>query len=365
MSKCIMLGVDVHDATLVVRMAEDAQAPETLRVENTTEGRRGLWRDVRERRERVGAARVVIAYEASAQGFGLCDEARAEGFDCYVLAPTKIAHSASHRRRKSDEHDAAVILDLLRGHLLAGNELPSVWVPDAQTREDREIVRARLDAAEKISALKAQVQTLLKRCSQRRPKATGKGWTNGFAAWLTGLAAAGSPLAHGARVALGSLLRQKSALEEESVRLDGEVAALAEQARYAEPAQAMKIKGVGLLTALVVLTEMGDLSRFENRKQVGAFLGLTPTSHESGEHDDCKGHITHQGPWRVRRALCQCAWSRIRTNAQEKAAYARIVAKNPKHKKIAVVAIMRRLAVLLWHLGREAQIKHGCFAEAA
>jgi len=364
-SKCIMLGVDVHDATLVVKMATDAQAPETLRVENNPDGRRRLWGEVRAARERMGAGRVVMAYEASAQGFGLCDEARGEGFECHVLAPTKIPRSPARGRQKNDDRDAQAILELLRGHLLAGNKLPAVWVPDAQTREDREIARARLDVSEKAGMIKAQIQMLLKRCSMRRPGGTGKGWTNAFVAWLTGLTNAGSPLAHGARVALASLLRQKSALDEEITRVDAELAALAEQARYAEPAWAMKVKGVGLLTTMVVLTEMGDLRRFTNRKQVGAFLGLAPSSHESGQVDDRKGHITHQGPWRVRRALCQCAWARIRSDAKEKAAYERVVAKNPKHKKIAVVAIMRRLAVQLWHLGREAQIKHGCFADAA
>ena len=308
----------------------------------------------------------MMAYEASCQGFGLYDEAGDEGFECHVLAPTKMARSASHRRRKTDEQDAQGILEIVRGHVLAGNVLPSVWVPDAQTREDREIVRSRLDVAEKVTVLKAQVQTLLKRHRARRPSATGRGWTDGFEAWLRGLAAPRSVLPYGARVALATLLRQKEALVEEIGRLDGEVAALAEQARYAEPARAlMGVKGVGLLTAMVVLTEMGDLSRFANRKQIGAYLGLVPSSDETGERGERKGHITHQGPWRVRRVLCQCTWSRVRTNPAEKAAYARIVARNPKHKKIAVVAMMRRLAVLLWHLGREAQKQHGCFSEAA
>jgi transposase len=366
MWKYIMLGIDVHDATLVIKMACDGEKPETLRYDNTPEGRRQLWSILSGVAKKHRGVRVIMAYEASCQGFGLYDEARDHGFECHVLAPTKIARSASHRRRKSDEQDAQGILEIVRGHVLAGNALPAVWVPDLQTREDREIVRSRLDVAEKVSALKAQVQTLLKRQGQRRSGATGKGWTNGFEAWLRGLTAPQSPLPHGARVALATLLRQKAALEEETARLDEEVAALSEQARYAEPVRALlRVKGVGLLTAMVVLTEMGDLSRFLNRKQIGAYLGLVPSSNETGESTDRKGHITHQGPWRVRRVLCQCTWSRVRTEPAERAAYERIAAKNPKHKKIAVVAMMRRLAVLLWHLGQDAQKRHGCFIAAA
>ena len=365
-SKYIMLGIDVHDATLVIKMATGTEKPETLRVGNAPRERQRLWKRLRERARELGAARVVMAYEASCQGYGLRDEACEKGFDCHVLAPTKIARSSSHRRRKTDEQDALRILEVVRGHILAGNRLPDVWVPDAQTREDREIVRARLDVAEKRTAVKAQIQTLLKRHGARRPKSAGKGWNAAFEAWLRGLTKPPSRLPYGARVALATLLRQKAALEEEIARLDDEVASLAEHARYAEPARALaSVKGVGLLTAMVVLTEMGDLSRFRNRKQIGAYLGLVPSSNESGERGDRKGHITHQGPWRVRRVLCQCTWSRVRTEPGEKAVYERIVAKNPKHKKIAVVAMMRRLGVLLWHLGRTAQERHGCFADAA
>ena len=114
-------------------------------------------------------------------------------------------------------------------------------------------------------------------------------------------------------------------------------------------------EGVGVLTAMVYLSELGDLRRFANRRQVGAFLGLVPSSDESGEAADRKGHITHQGPARVRKVLCQAVWSRLRCVASEREAYDRIVRRNPKHKKVAVVARMRALAIKLWHTGLAAQ----------
>ena len=57
---------------------------------------------------------------------------------------------------------------------------------------------------------------------------------------------------------------------------------------------------------------------------------------------------------RVRRTLCQASWASVRHDPQEQAAYARIVEKNPKKKKIAVVAAMRRLAIRMWHRGLHA-----------
>ena len=89
---------------------------------------------------------------------------------------------------------------------------------------------------------------------------------------------------------------------------------------------------------------------------------FAPSCQESGQIDDRKGHITHQGSPRVRHILCQAVWARVRTSPQTASVYERIVARNPKHKNIAVVAVMRRLAVKMWHIGREAQRAAGVFA---
>jgi transposase len=360
MRKVIMIGCDLHEESMILKIAEDRHVPETRTVKNTAAGRATMVGDLRRRAQAAGGARVIFAYEASGQGVGLYDQLTAAGIECYVLAPTKIARSPRGQKEKTDEKDALDLLELLRGHVLAGNRLPTVWIPDGQTRDDRELVRMRLDVGEKITALKAQVQSLLKRSGLRRGPGLGKGWTRAFRSWLQWeLTAKDSPLGIGGQAALASLLRQLAFLEEEAERLDKQVVALAWSPRYEARMRAVtKLSGVGVLTAIVFLTELGDLSRFANRRQIGAYLGLAPSSQESGEQSDRKGHITHQGSPRVRKVLCQAAWTRVRCNEQEKAIYERIKAKHPKKKKIAVVASMRRLAVRMWHLGRSEVESH-------
>jgi len=296
MKKYIMVGCDLHDETMLLKIAQGRGPAEKRLVENTPLGRRRMIRDL-QRRSKAAEAKAVFAYEASSAGFGLCDELTEAGIVCHVLAPTRIARSAQHRRRKTDERDADRILEILRGHLLAGNTLPAVWVPDRQTREDREILRGRLDVGEKLTALKTQVRTLLKRHSIRKPAGRSKNWTTAFEAWLRGLLGAQSPLTCGAKVALASLLRQRAALEEERARFDQEVLALSQTARYAEPARAMmQLQGVGLLTAMVFLTEMGDLNRFENRKQIGAYLGRPLRAMSRGRIPTAKGTSPIKAP---------------------------------------------------------------------
>jgi transposase len=357
MRKVIMIGCDLHEESMVLKIAEGRQTPDTRTVKNTASGRAAMIADLRGQAKAAGGARVIFVYEASGQGFGLYDQLAAAGIECHVLAPTKIARSPRGQKEKTDEKDALDLLELLRGHVLAGNRLPTVWIPDAQTRDDRELVRMRLDVGEKMTALKAQVQSLLKRCQLRRGPGLGKGWTKAFRGWLqrelaNPILASQSPLGLGGQAALASLLRQLQSLEEEEKRLDGQVAALACSPRYeARVREVTKLCGVGMLTAIVFLTEMGDLSRFANRRQIAAYLGLVPSSNESGQRNDRKGHITHQGSSRVRKVLCQAAWTRVRCHEEEKTIYERIKAKNPKKKKIAVVASMRRLAIRMWHLG--------------
>jgi len=359
MGHFIMCACDHHDKTLVLKLAEGTQASVKRVFSNDWEGRMAMQRELLDRSKAAGGAQIIFAYEASGQGFGLYDELTLAGMICHVLAPTRIARSPQHRRRKTDDRDAEQILELLRGHVLAGNALPRVWVPDRAIRDDRELIRVRLDAGEKLASLKAQVQSLLKRHGMRWT-GPGRSWTQKHRGWLKRLSQLDAVLderpdqswGRGAGLALSSLLRQIQSIEQEIETLNTEVQVLADTPRYASAVQAlMTIQGVGLLTAMVFLAEVGDLNRFSNRRQIAAYLGLVPSSNESGECGDRKGHITRQGSSRVRKVLCQAVWSAIRTDPKIKASYNKLVRRNPKVKKIAVVACMRRLSIRMWRRG--------------
>lgn len=360
MTNTIICGMDAHDNTLSNRIGVNRESPETKTVKNTQDGRQKLFQYLRALAQKNEEARIIVAYEASPLGFGIYDDCVEAGIECHILAPTKIQKAVNDRKRKYDERDAQRIFELLRAHVLAGNDLPDIWIPDHQTRDDREMVRSRVDAGKKLTALKTQVQMLLKRNKAVKPKDVGIAWTKTHRRWIEEL-----EMKKGARIALASFLRQIASLEEESKILDKEIERLSKTDRYRLPAEALivQIKGVGLLTAMVYLTEIGDMRRFNNRKKIGSYLGLVPSSNESGECNDRKGHITREGPARVRKVLCQATWVRVAHDEEEAGVYQRIVKKNPKHKKIAIVASMRRLGVLMWHIAWDAQVKAGVFKD--
>jgi transposase len=155
----------------MLKVAKGQEIPET-RLWKTRCGTGNGWSPICGRAKAANHARV-ICLRASAAGFGLYDQLRKP-----VLKPTcwpfKIPPRG--RRRKKPGKDALQLLELVRAFVLAGNPLPAVWVPDAQTRDDRELVRTRLDVSVKIGLLKNQVKSLLKRNQVRRP-AGRQGWT--------------------------------------------------------------------------------------------------------------------------------------------------------------------------------------------
>jgi transposase len=303
--------------------------------------------------ERKTGGRVWVTYEASGSGFRLADALGDEGFEVSVLAPTRLPVSAKSRTSKTDKRDVIRLHEVLRGHVLAGNELPSVWIPPAELRDDREIVRRRLDLKDQQTRVKNQIHGLLRRYGLKRPAEIKTNWTQKYLRWLDQVA---GDLGAGAGQLLRSLLREFSFFESETAELDRAVRELAETERYRDQARALtQIVGVGTLSAMVFLTELGDLERFPNRRALANYTGLTPRTYESGEDDDHKGHISKQGPARVRKILNQAAWSVVRCNGRQREWFQTRKSRGKSSKKL-ITAEMRRLAIYMWHVALDAKL---------
>ena len=353
MQNVIMIGCDLHDKNMLLKIAVNRDPAVQKVIENTALKRKQMIEELLAIAQQANAKEILFAYEASGLGYQLHDELRAAGIDCRVLAPTKMAQSRKQKSSKTDAKDAEQILEYVRAYKLAGNKLPEVTVPKAQQREDQEVVRAREDLSRKQTRLKAQIRALLKRNGVEKRAELGSSWTKMWRAHLDQLCKNG--LNPGARVALKTLLRQLQNVSEEIAICDAEVRKLAKTQRHRKQVKALTgLAGVGIFTALTFLTEMGDLKRFKNRRQVGSYAGLAPTSHESGKIDNRKGHITRQGPSRLRKVLCPAVWARVRSDPDEGACYARLKAKNAGKAKVGVVAVMRRLVIKMWHMAKTA-----------
>jgi transposase len=347
----IIVGIDMHVKNLVCEIGYGKNFPYKKVFPNDFAGHQALFYYIEHLKKDHKTEDVLIGYEASGLGYVLYDRAIAKGYRCSVLAPTELLRSATGFKKKTDKKDASYIYETLRGHVLAGNRLSNIWVPDKEFREDRDLVRTWFDVSEKITRVKIQVQTLLKKYGLKRPNDF-ESWSKDFINWVM---CERNKLGKGFQVSMDSLFRQLDFLNSECKLIEKEVKKLSQNKRYKQMCDALlEIKGVGLKTAMTFITEMGDMRRFQNRRQVGAYIGLVPSSFESGESSDRKGRITRNGPYRLRSILNQALWAHLRYNGEEKKCYERIIEKNPKRKKKAVVACMRRLAIRMWHVAHEA-----------
>ena len=349
MSKTTIVGCDLHSRSMLLRYAVDTAAPVQRSFRNDADGRAAMMHFLVGFARDQDCGRIVFVYEASGQGYGLHDQLTDCGIECYVLSPTHLPRTAKSKRNKTDAKDAQMLLEQARGFVLAGNKLPIVWTPPQALRDDRELVRCRLETAESLTRVKLQIFSFLKRHAIALPTwfQTNRGWTRAFASWLqaqaTQMPAVVGPV-------LSALVERTELLKQQITELNRHLRKLAKTPRYAAGCEALcELVGVGQLTAMTFLTEMGDLNRFSNRRQVAAYLGLCPSSFESGDVKDRKGHITRQGPSRVRKVLCQAAWAAIRMDTETHLKWERIRGGSSRRGKKAAVAIMRRLAIRMWH----------------
>lgn len=350
----IMIAIDMHVKTLVTALGCGKEKPYLRTYPNDFIGYQKLINEIEKMKGTYRGTDVLVAHEASGLGYMLHDLLVEHGYRCAVLAPTELERSATGYKKKTDKKDSYYLYEKVRGHVLAGNELHDIWIPDKELREDRDLVRTLFDLGKKVAQVKIQIQSLLRKNGIKRPEEIEESWTVAFYSWLDRHM---EKQCESYRMSLESLLRQLSFLEKERALIEKEVKKLSLKPRYRSLCeQLMGIQGVGLKTAMTFLTEIGSMSRFSNRRQLGAYIGLVPASFESGEASDRKGRITRNGPYRVRSILNQSIWVHLRFNGEEREIYDTIVKKNPKRKKKAVVACMRRLAVRMWHIARDLEL---------
>ena len=350
MSKIIMIGCDLHDRFMLLRYAVGTDQPQQFSYPNDAAGRRRMISRLESLAKKHHAKRIVFAYEASGLGYGLSDQLNDAGIECYVLSPTHLPKTPKSAKAKTDAKDAQMILEQVRGFVLAGNKLPVVWTPPQRLRDDRELVRARIDVGEELTRVKVKIASMFKRYPIGIASPTRSRWTKKFIAYVRAEVLPTIDLAVCAK--LECLLDRYEMFQREQGKLDKAIDQLAKTDRYKRPYRELrKLPGVGRLVAITFLTEMGDLTRFHNRREVAAYLGLCPSSHESGQTDNRKGRITRQGPARLRKVLCQAAWVSISRCEESAAAYHRIKQGQSKRTKKAIVALMRKLGIKMWHRG--------------
>src|SRR6266851_3824087 len=345
-NRSMFVGLDVHKETIDVSIAEGSRDGEVRHYGVIASDLEPLDKVVRALRAPGRCLHFV--YEAGPCGFGI------------------------HRR------DSQMLARLHRA-----GELRAIYVPDDADEAMRDLVRAREDAVVVGTQAKYRLKAFLLRQGRRYPGR--EGWTLPYRRWLTDVSFP-SAAQH---IALQEYRDAIAETEQRIDRLTEQLRQLAPTWRWAPVVAALQaLRGVSFITAVALVAELGDLTRFRHPRELMAYLGLVPSEYSSGPQVR-RGAITKAGNPHVRRLLAEAAWAyqgipRIgrqhayRQEALPKvvcdiawkaqlrltARFKRLVARGKAKPKVAT-AIARELSGFIWAIAQEvspAAVRFGTWA---
>ena len=359
------VGLDVHAQSIAVAVCEGTEVMDLGVIPHDVS-------KVLKKLRKLGGPEVLqVVYEAGPTGYALCRRLHAEGYRCQVIAPTLVPEMAGDRV-KTDRRDAAKL-----ARLSAAGLLTPVYVPDASMEALRDLVRCRESSKSDELRARHRLSKFLLRHGRQKPKDIKKNWTLKHLTWLGQQKF--EELAQ--ELTFQDLLHQVEHQRSRVDYLDQKISELVERLPDSSRAvvnalQAMR--GIALLTAVTVVTEVGDLSRFSHPTQLMAYAGLVPREHSSGTQIR-RGAITKTGNAHLRRALGESAWAyrfaprvsyelKVRQrstsphiqslawNAQRRLhyRYKHLLAAG-KHQNKVMGAVARELLGFIWHIGIEAE----------
>jgi transposase len=295
MSNVRFIGLDVHAETIAVAVAEPDGAVRALGViPNRPESIRRLIK-------KLGPTdQLRVCYEAGPTGYVLYWQLTGLGVKCEVVAPTLVPVKAGDRV-KTDRRDA---LKLARSY--RSGDLTAVWVPDAAHEALRDVVRARESAKKDQLHARNRLGKFLLR-QGRRPPTGMHAWTQAHLAWVKTV-----HFEHAAQeTTLLDYLHEVEHMVERVARLeraiDDAVKTAPERMRAViEALQALR--GIAQVSAVTIVAEVGELSRFPNASQLMGYSGAVGSEHTTGERTR-RGAITKTGNAHLRRIVIEAAWA--------------------------------------------------------
>jgi transposase len=294
-STTLYVGMDVHKESIAVASVAQDHGAEVVFLGSI--GTRQCDIDQLIRKMQSKAAHLVFVYEAGPCGYWLYRYLTKKGHICWVVAPSLIPKKAGDRV-KTDRRDAIQLARLMRS-----GDLTPIYIPSVEDEAIRDLSRAREDAIRDLKAAKVRLKAFLLRHDIRY---TGRAtWGSAHLRWLSEVICA-TPAQ---QIVFQEYVRAVNEHAERLQRLEQELCEQVTTWRLAPVVEALQaLRGVQFTVAVTIVAELGDLTRFDNPRQLMSYLGLIPSEYSSGERRH-QSSITKAGNSHARRALIEGAWA--------------------------------------------------------
>ena len=318
----IFVGLDVHKTNWKVhirlsggRTLEFSQNPEAA----------GLIRTLN---NKFPKATFKVAYEAGFCGFGICRYLKAEGIDCIVANAADIPASEKDRKRKDDKRDARKIsLELSKG------TLEGIYIPETEIERVRALVRLRATFVKEQTAAINRLKHFLHCYGIVIDEKVGR-ISNRILEKLEAFKGESGV----EKKTLKLLIRdykEKRALVLEATK---DLRELSQSEGLNKTQTLLKsVDGVGLITAMVVQTEIMDIKRFKNNDRLKGFIGLVPDISNSNDRTRVLG-MTRRANQHLRAVLIEASWTAIRKDTALLKLYQQYSLRMNKNKAIIRIA---------------------------
>lgn len=292
---------------------------------------------------------MSICYEASC-GYGTLHEKLAPLAKRVVVAHPGQLRLIYKTKRKNNRVDAAKLAKLLYLDVV-----PTVHVPNLDVRQWRGLIEFRRRMVSRRTSLKNQIKALLRGLNIAVPQDLCRLrslWSRKGIAWLRQL--------DETQLLRGVDALRRDLMTEELLEVNGKIKRVEIElgkiaARHPGVQLLMTIPGVGIRTAESVMAYIDDINRFERMSSLGVYFGLTPCQDASAAVNRL-GHITREGPATARQMLCEAAWQGIRRSKRIRGWFDRIVGNDPDRRKIALVAVARKMVVVMGAMLRSGEV---------
>lgn len=273
------------------------------------------------------------AYEAGFSGFWIYEQLEARGINCLVIHPADVPTTDKERRQKTDRIDARKIA---RG--LSNGSLNGVYCPSQEQQSFRSLVRTRLHLQRDITRLKNRIKMHLLYFGIEIPvRWQNRNWSGRFINWLEKVEFKGQEAKFSLEIWIESLKTNR----EQLAKLDKSLLKISKQACWAAQMELLlSISGIGQVSSLILLSEIGPIERFKHLDQLASYVGLVPNIRASGEKEHI-GAMTRRGNAYLRYILIEAAWRAIRNDSVLHLSYQKLIQRMKPQQ--AIVRIARKL----------------------